>query len=455
MSTGTDLIAVETLKPAEVFVPGGVEKIICTVEAVVRATALDATTEEGRGAIKSLAYKIARSKTALDDMGKDFVAELKRATGVVDADRRTIRDRFDALRDEVRKPVDDWEAAESKRIDAHVAELATLKDLCQFDTPEPTVEAIDARIAEATRLQARDWQEFAERGGDLLTRVLPTLTALRKTVVQRAEERAELERLRKAEAERAEAARLQLEREGQEQLARALQEREEQIAREAREAEQRRQEQAVEAAERREREAVEAAQREVQESERRAREAEEDRRRLEEQTERGRKEAHEALLASMRSFVTVDPARSSVEIRQRQDQLHAIWTDRDWQEYADESAAAYADADKYLQKIFVQAEQREQRDRQDREESERRERQEREEAIAEEAREAERRRADAAAAAEAKAAAEREADLKHRAKINNETLADLMGAAGLNEMYAKAAILAIARGLIRNIKISY
>jgi colicin import membrane protein len=330
-SNGTDLIALETLKPAEVFVPGGVEKIICTVEAVVRAHKFDASTEEGRAEIKSIAYKVARSKTALDDMGKEHVAELKRAAGVVDADRRTIRDRFDALRDEVRKPVDDWEAAEEARINAHVAELETLKNLCQFETPEPCLDEIDARIAEATRLRARDWEEFAERAGDLLEKVSPTLISLRATVVQRNEERAELERLRKAEAERAEAERLQREREEQERIARERQEREERIAREA-----------AEAAERKAEEGKEELRRQVefnqQEAERRAREVEEQSKRFAEQAERARIEAHEAGLAQLRSFQTVDPARSSERLAAALNSLGDLYDSRDWQEFAEAAA---------------------------------------------------------------------------------------------------------------------
>lgn len=37
----------------------------------------DVTTRKGREAIASIAYKVARSKTALDNVGKELVAELK------------------------------------------------------------------------------------------------------------------------------------------------------------------------------------------------------------------------------------------------------------------------------------------------------------------------------------------------------------------------------------------
>lgn len=242
MSTGTELVAIEVLKAAEVFAPGGVEKLIADVETKARALngAIDASCEDGRVAAKSLAYTVARSKTALDDLGKVFVADLKKATAGVDADRRTLRDRLDALRDEIRAPVDAWEAAEKERIDNHVAALDTLKSLEQVST-DPTIAELDERIRAVEVYRARDWQEFSERAGHLLTRIPAALAALREAAVRREAERAELDRLRKAEAERREQERLAEEtraRERREQeiaeaARRAVQVRAEQDAREA------------------------------------------------------------------------------------------------------------------------------------------------------------------------------------------------------------------------------
>lgn len=244
MSTGTDLVAIDVLKAAEVFAPGGVEKLLADVETKARALngEIDASCEGGRDAVKSLAYKVARSKTALDDLGKVFVADLKKATAGVDADRRTLRDRLDALRDEIRKPVDEWEAAERVRIDNHVAAIEALVALGQFPAgTEPTVQEIDDRLNAVEMVRGWDWQEFSERAEQLLVKVPAALATLREAALKRDTERAELERLRKAEAERqerdrlAEEARLRDEREKQiaEDARRGAQERADQEAREA------------------------------------------------------------------------------------------------------------------------------------------------------------------------------------------------------------------------------
>ena len=136
----------DILTPAIVFAPGGVEKIISDLENTVRATPRDMTTDAGREAIKSLAYKVARSKTALDDMGKEVVAEWKTKSGKVDAERKIIRDRLDALRDEVRGPLTAWEEAEKRRVDDHEQALVIMIGCTRFGLTPPTSDEIRIRI---------------------------------------------------------------------------------------------------------------------------------------------------------------------------------------------------------------------------------------------------------------------------------------------------------------------
>ena len=72
----------------------------------------------------------------------------------------------------------------------------------------------------------------------------------------------------------------------------------------------------------------------------------------------------------------------------------------------------------------------------------------------EEAAERERQKIVAQQKAEAAATAEREANKAHRASVNREAMAGLV-AAGLTEESAKAAVVAIAKGAVSHIKISY
>jgi hypothetical protein len=63
---------------------------------------------------------VARSKTYIDNAGKDLVAELKALPKQIDESRRVVRERLDALKDEVRRPLTEWEA-EQERIKAEEA----------------------------------------------------------------------------------------------------------------------------------------------------------------------------------------------------------------------------------------------------------------------------------------------------------------------------------------------
>jgi len=199
------LVTIETLTPAVVFAPGGVDAIISKLEADVRAVGTDISTEAGRKAVASLAYKVARSKTALDDMGKQLVADLKAQTGKIDAERRVIRDRLDALRDEVRKPLDDFEQAEKSRVEAHEAAIAAMTQL--LHTPAVGSDDVSRYLDELSRIAQRDWQEFSTRATATADEVRNRLNQTLADMTKREQEAAELARLRAEQVAREQAER--------------------------------------------------------------------------------------------------------------------------------------------------------------------------------------------------------------------------------------------------------
>jgi len=197
-------IDVATLTPATVFAPGGVEGILSKIEAEVSAEVFDIGTPEGRERIKSVAYKVARSKTALDDMGKELVSGIKAQAAGIDADRRAIRDRLDALKEKVRGPLTAWENAEQARIANHEGTLVWIVQAWQFANP-PTAAAIGERITALDNEIARDWQEFAERAAAAHQESREKLTVMLAAAEQRERDAAELAELRRLKAEREEA----------------------------------------------------------------------------------------------------------------------------------------------------------------------------------------------------------------------------------------------------------
>ncbi|EIV5423664.1 TPA: hypothetical protein ACNMQ3_002588 [Klebsiella pneumoniae] len=121
MSEIMDLVVIEKKNAMAVFTNNDqLDPLIEAIEKEARSLVPDVTTKKGRDAIASMAHKVARSKTYIDNAGKDLVAELKALPKQIDESRRVIRERLDALKDEVRRPLTEWEA-EQKRIKAEEA----------------------------------------------------------------------------------------------------------------------------------------------------------------------------------------------------------------------------------------------------------------------------------------------------------------------------------------------
>ncbi|MEG5548000.1 hypothetical protein UXO11_00170 [Enterobacter wuhouensis] len=118
MSEVTDLVVIEKQNAMAVFTTKEqLDPIIEAIEKEARSLVPDVSTRKGRDAIASMAHKVARSKTYIDNAGKDLVAELKALPKQIDESRRIVRERLDALKDEVRKPLTEWEV-EQERIKA-------------------------------------------------------------------------------------------------------------------------------------------------------------------------------------------------------------------------------------------------------------------------------------------------------------------------------------------------
>jgi colicin import membrane protein len=200
-----ELIAIETLKAAEVFAEGGAEAAVAAIEATVRAIDTDISTPKDRGAVASLARTVSSTKVKLDSLGKDYVADLKQRAKTVDDERKVIRDRLDTLRDEVRKPLDEFEEKQQARIDEHQAALAEIEQACTFDKAEPTAAEIQDRLDRVGSMGGnRDWEEFAKRAERAREETSTALTAMLKA----AQDRAELAKLRAEQAARAEQERI-------------------------------------------------------------------------------------------------------------------------------------------------------------------------------------------------------------------------------------------------------
>lgn len=160
MSEVTDLVVIEKSNAMAVFTNNEqLDPIIEKIEKEARSLVPDVSTKKGRDAIASMAHKVARSKTYIDNAGKDLVAELKALPKQIDESRRIVRERLDALKDEVRKPLTEWEA-EQERIKAEeAAKIKAEEDRKQFESDHE----IALLMNEKHDREAKEKAEEAER----------------------------------------------------------------------------------------------------------------------------------------------------------------------------------------------------------------------------------------------------------------------------------------------------
>lgn len=247
MSASTELAVVPPQETALAVysTEKGLEPWLQVVRSKIDGFTPDISTRKGREAIASMAYAVARSKTALDDVGKKLVADLKEVPKKIDAERKRVRDTLEAWQEEVRRPLNEWQAAEDARVDKHNSAIERIR-LTAIDLDGITAEDLADRVAQLEAIALGEgWKEFEAEAARAKDKALVIL-------------RAALTARRQYEADQAELARRRAEDELREQ-----QEREARFAREAeeralREAEQRAQAER-EAAARREQELIDSA----------------------------------------------------------------------------------------------------------------------------------------------------------------------------------------------------
>ncbi|MCX3408818.1 hypothetical protein [Raoultella ornithinolytica] len=222
MSEIMDLVVIEKKNAMAVFTNNDqLDPLIEAIEKEARSLVPDVTTKKGRDAIASMAHKVARSKTYIDNAGKDLVAELKALPKKIDESRRIARERLDALKDEVRRPLTEWEA-EQDRIKAEEAmnalhaealamneefdrqlaariesdhEMALLmNDAFDREQAEKKAEAERQRIAREEEIK-RQAEEKAKREAEEKHRAELEASARREAEERAAKERAERERI--------------------------------------------------------------------------------------------------------------------------------------------------------------------------------------------------------------------------------------------------------------------
>jgi len=129
----------------QVFVEnGGIDPYLDKIRKEALSLVPDISTKKGRAEIASMAAKVARSKTYLDEAGKNLCdqerAKIDATLSAVLQSRKMIRAALDDLRDEVRKPLTDWENNESERKGKIEARIEAMKRLPEIGSDAAAIE---------------------------------------------------------------------------------------------------------------------------------------------------------------------------------------------------------------------------------------------------------------------------------------------------------------------------
>lgn len=168
----------------------------------------DVTTRKGRERIASLAAQVSRSKTAVEKPGRDYLRTIKELPKKIEAELRDFVSQMDTLRDEVRKPLDDWEA-EQARIQRELEEreasieasIQRLRGACVTKAEDDSATIIRYLQALSEEYNATGYGPRDEEAQEAYETSTLALTAALTRRQQYEAEQAELAELRRKQAE--------------------------------------------------------------------------------------------------------------------------------------------------------------------------------------------------------------------------------------------------------------
>ena len=193
-----ELALLPQITALQLFTDGGVRSILDKIKGEVLSVVTDPTTEKGRKEIASLAHKVARTKVAMDEMGKSLTDEQRKFIESINAERRVIVTELDELKDQVRRPLTEYENREKERVAAHEKALAGICNAVELALASRDSLAIEEAVFELEKLDVSGFQEFTSRAE---TEKAAGLHRLKKLSDELHAEKVERQRIEKERAE--------------------------------------------------------------------------------------------------------------------------------------------------------------------------------------------------------------------------------------------------------------
>jgi hypothetical protein len=192
-------------KPLEItpamFDGKGVLELVDKLDKDMRDIVLDGTTKKGREECITLAANVRKSKAHIDKVGAELVKPIKEKAKVIDLQRRQVKEKLDTLAIYLRKPATDWEIAEEARVSNHRSNLQKILNLKE-NLGALSVDNIERLKDALQHFRELDFEEYSNDATLYIDGVQGALDTATKEAEKRAADAAELERLRKEQAER-------------------------------------------------------------------------------------------------------------------------------------------------------------------------------------------------------------------------------------------------------------
>lgn len=112
----------------KLFTEEGMNEIISAIKTEVKDFKADIATKEGRAEIISMAFKIAKCKAPIENLASELKEDSRKLIDGVNAQWNRYKKEMDALRDEIRKPVDEIEAEEKRILEERQENLKKIED---------------------------------------------------------------------------------------------------------------------------------------------------------------------------------------------------------------------------------------------------------------------------------------------------------------------------------------
>ncbi len=219
---GTQLVTIQTRPVVDIFTaPGLVPALLAAVRTeAARDFTPDVTTAKGREAIKAQAFKVTKTKTYLEDLGKKEAARIKALVKPLDEGRKALWDGLEKIQAETRQPLTSWE--ETRDLLRRKLSLIQNTPTALFRADSIAIKT-SIETVQATPTDEATWFELADEAAAIRRVTVATLQEMLEKALQAEEDARELQRLKDEETKRKQEARdEELSKQGEERAKLAL-----------------------------------------------------------------------------------------------------------------------------------------------------------------------------------------------------------------------------------------